>query len=430
MEMKTRPPRICLVTPGHVSTNPRLVKEADALTAAGCEVTVAAADYLRWAREADLEFASRPWRAAERTPFGPLAPFPARLKQGVRQRLAQRLLKAGASAELLENAAWHPAVPELAAAASKIAADLYIAHYPAALPAAAKAARMHGGRYAFDAEDFHLGDVPEGPAHDFTRRLTRAIEGRYLPGAAYVSAASPDIAGAYAEAYGVATPTVILNVFPAAEAPPAPTPRGTARPGPSLYWFSQTIGPDRGLECAVEAIARAASQPNLFLLGAPAAGYRERLSGFAQTLGCAERLHFLPPAPPSQMAFLAAGFDVGLASEIGHTPNNRLALSNKLFTYLLAGLPVVLSDTLAQARFAAEAPACLRLYPRGEPEALAVELDRLLLDPAQLCAARAAAFELGRARYNWECESRALVDLVRRSLAPQDGAARGAEQCA
>ena len=102
-----------------------------------------------------------------------------------------------------------------AAAAKRVPADLYIAHYPAALPAAAIAARRHGALYAFDAEDFHLGDWPEGPgASSSKRRLIRAIEGRYLPGCAYVTAASPGIADAYAEAYGIARPTVAAECLP------------------------------------------------------------------------------------------------------------------------------------------------------------------------------------------------------------------------
>ena len=134
-----------------------------------------------------------------------------------------------------------------------VKADLYIAHYPAALPAAAKSAARHGARYAFDAEDFHLGDLPDLPKHEHERRRLRAIEGAYLPRAAYVTAASPGIADAYVKGYGIKRPAVVLNVFPLSRAPASTTPRGTVEPGPSLYWFSQTIGPDRGLEAAVAA---------------------------------------------------------------------------------------------------------------------------------------------------------------------------------
>src|SRR5581483_4675772 len=100
------------------------------------------------------------------------------------------------------GAAISPFTFSLMRAAERISADLYIAHYPAALPAAAKAARIHRAHYAYDAEDFHLGDWPDGPAHETRRRLLRAVESRYLPKCAYVTAASPGIADAYAEAYG------------------------------------------------------------------------------------------------------------------------------------------------------------------------------------------------------------------------------------
>ena len=133
--------------------------------------------------------------------------------------------------------------------------DLYIAHYPAALPAVATAARKYGTRYAYDAEDFHIGDWPDDAKYDGERRLVREIESRYLQGCAYVTAASPGIAEAYVDTYGIKRPRVVLNAFPLGHALPNPTPQGTVRPRPSLYWFSQTIGPDRGLECAVRAIA-------------------------------------------------------------------------------------------------------------------------------------------------------------------------------
>ena len=43
--MSPKKSRICLVTPGQPSTNPRLVKEADALCEAGYDVQVVACKY-------------------------------------------------------------------------------------------------------------------------------------------------------------------------------------------------------------------------------------------------------------------------------------------------------------------------------------------------------------------------------------------------
>ena len=52
---------VCLVTTGHPSTNPRLVKEADALAEAGYDVRVVATKFWQWASEADAAFDNRPW---------------------------------------------------------------------------------------------------------------------------------------------------------------------------------------------------------------------------------------------------------------------------------------------------------------------------------------------------------------------------------
>ncbi|HEV2551863.1 MAG TPA: glycosyltransferase [Stellaceae bacterium] len=301
----------------------------------------------------------------------------------------------------------------LISAAKRIPADLYIAHYPAALPAAAIAARQQGAQYAFDAEDFHLGDWPDDPEHEPERRITYALEGRYLHRCAYITAASPGIADAYVRAYGVGRPTVVLNVFPRSRAPNAPTLAGTVVPGPSVYWFSQTIGPGRGLECAVLAIGRARTRPHLYLRGSPASGFLERLRAIAIEAGVVDKLQVLPPAPPGEMEHLAAPYDLGLSGEPGHTPNNRIALGNKLFSYILAGVPIVMSDIPAHSVFASQMGEAGKLYRVNDADSLASALDSILGDMAALARARAAAFDLGQTRLNWNVEKTILLGLIK-----------------
>jgi glycosyltransferase involved in cell wall biosynthesis len=410
--------RICIITPGHLSTNPRVVKEADALAAAGHSVHVIACAYSAWGEAADAEFADRPWVREPPVRFGPRAPKGLRLRQKARRASLLALARSGAPLPLAGlAAAYHDAAPELSRRAAKVPADLYIAHYVAALPAAAAAARRRGARYGFDAEDFHPGDPPDRPEYAFERSLISRIEAAVLPGCAYMTAAAPGIADAYAAEYAVSRPTVVLNVFPTADAAPAATPRGTAPGAPSLYWFSQTIGPDRGLECAVRAIALSQAAPHLHLRGQASPAYAEALMTLARAEGVADRLHLLEPAAPGDMVRLAADFDVGLVGETGVSRNRRIALTNKQFTYLLAGAPALMSDIPAHRAFAAETPGAVVLYPVDDAQALAEALDALLLKPTALAKARAAAFELGRRRFNWDLEQRSLVAAVEAALA-------------
>lgn len=407
-----KPTRICLITPGHLATNPRIVKEADALSTAGYQVSVIAADYLDWAADADAEFADRPWQTVYKIPFGPRSRKSTYFWQTVRRHAARRYVaQVGASASVLERAI-HPVAPELISAALRVPAEIYIAHYVAALPAAAHAAARHGAKLGFDAEDFHCGDYPDDARHAFDRELTYQIERLYLPLCHHLTAASPGIADAYAERYGTRRPTVILNVFPRSHAPPAPTPGGTARPGPSLYWFSQTIGPNRGLECAVQAIAIARSQPHLFLRGNMMPGYLEVLQSLAREVGVSDRIHFLALAQPRDMERLAAAYDVGLVSEVGATKNRRIALTNKLFSYLLAGLPVAASSVSAHSELSAETEGAVFLYETNDAAALAATLDGLLLKPDRLAKARARAWLLGKLRFNWDVEQKTLIESI------------------
>jgi glycosyltransferase involved in cell wall biosynthesis len=401
--------RICIVTPGALGSNPRVVKEAQALHEGGNEVKVIAIRTLAHVDGRDeAVLAAAPWRAQR-------LDFTARGAVWRLRRAAQiGYALAFSTTRCVDFAgrAFSALTGSLAAAAKRVPADLYIAHYPAALPAVAIAARRYGALYAFDAEDFHLGDWPEKPAHHSKRRMVRAIEGRHLPGCAYLTAASSGIADAYGDAYEIARPTVVLNVFPRAQAPSNPTPAGTVEPGPSVYWFSQTIGPDRGLECAIQAIGRARLRLHLYLRGSPASGFPDRLQTMAAAAGVAGRVHFLQPAAPSEMERLAAAYDVGFVGETGWTANRRVALTNKLFTYLLAGLPVVMSDIPAHRAFAPEAGAAARLYATDDADSLAAALDSLLGERTRLAAARATAFRLGQMRFNWDVEKVKLLDLI------------------
>src|SRR4051812_33953216 len=89
--------RICIVTPGPISSNPRVVKEADALAAAGYRVRVVFTQCLDRHVEWDFDLAAtKCWRytAIRWTKSGRL-PRLLRYWSGARQALFLRLAQAG-----------------------------------------------------------------------------------------------------------------------------------------------------------------------------------------------------------------------------------------------------------------------------------------------------------------------------------------------
>lgn len=419
--------RICLVTTGQPSTNPRLVKEADALVSAGHAVHVIGAHRADWADGSDRALlADRAWtnqiidfRRANTALFWKLR---------IRHRVARFAGRMPAFGGPWLGAAVSPVTPELTMAALGHRADLYIAHNLGALPAAAAAASRHGARLGFDAEDFHSGQFT--PAESTERQIARIVEERFLPRCDYVTAASPGVADEYS-ALGLGdAPTVILNVFPRAERPSHGPEEGHVGGRWRLYWFSQTIGRDRGLEEAIAAVAQLADLPvEIHVRGEWQPDYETRLRTQARRVGLADaRIVAHAPAPAAQMVRLAAAYDVGLALEPGRSDNNDLALSNKVFTYVLAGVPVLASATTAHRAIGETLGDAIAVVDIGDVAGVADALRFWFSHPARLQAARRAAWALGADRFNWDVEKQKFLGVVDRVLSqPRVRAPRAAE---
>ena len=93
---------------------------------------------------------------------------------------------------------------------------------------------------------------------------------------------------------------------------------------------------------------------------------------------------------------------------VGTSPSYRESLPNKLFEYVMAGIPVVASDFGSMGRIVQEQGVGLTCDPT-DPVALAGAVRRLQ-DPATYERCRAATPAMA-AVYNWDVEQRKLVAL-------------------
>ncbi|WP_263784444.1 glycosyltransferase family protein [Salinibacter grassmerensis] len=420
--------RICLITPGHPSKNPRLVKEADALAEAGDDVHVIAGDYHPWGHDADRQYQDRPWEL-ERVSYGAVASSGRQIYLGGRKRIAETLagwLPQGTRAVNLRAQHW--AIPELVDRAQSVPAELFIAHYLPAVPAALHAAEKHGAKAAFDAEDFHRGQFHDDERGSPEAERTRWFEETYLPQCESLTAASPGIARAYADELDIEEPTTILNVFPRSErsghTPPQELREEHPGDGISLYWYSQTIGPDRGLEMVVRAMGQIQDRVDdapcltLSLRGSWTDGYKTNLHALARSVGIENKqIRHLTRTPPDQLIERAAQHDIGLALEQAKSRNRDLCVTNKIFAYLLAGLPVVATNTQGQQFVHRHAPNAVRLCAIDDVGDMAQQLCRWVRDAESRKRASEAAYQAAEDRYNWDVEKETLLSTVRTLLA-------------
>jgi len=412
--------RVCIVTPGYISSSPRVVREADALHAAGFDVRVVFTQGgLTEVRAFDDQLLrERPWRASvfrwsASAPSERLAYY----RSGIRHHVARALSKRGATLDGVIARAEGRVYPELASLAQKEPAELYIGHYPAGLAAAAVASRRHGAALGYDIEDLYAETFPPSPSWNESRTRIIAIERRLTGSCRHLTAVSDLVADEFAKRYETARPIPIYNCHPWSD-------RGRMdgltkeRLGAdlSLFWFSQTVGLDRGLQTVIRAAGLARHPVQIHLRGAVDSDTRRVLAELAEAHGVSRAVHFHPRCAAEELLSRAAEHDVGLALETDTALNRALSVTNKIFLYFVAGISVVATDLPGQGHVMRTAPSAGALYSADDARAIARALDRWVERPESLASAKAAALEAGRARWNAESEGVRLVHSVERAI--------------
>jgi glycosyltransferase involved in cell wall biosynthesis len=407
--------KIVLISSGQPSLNPRLVKEADSLVENGFEVTVLYSYWNEWGTEIDKKLLPlKNWQAV-RVGGDPhqkkLTYFLSRLINRFCVLITNKTGIRYFADFAVSRSSWF-----LIRTAKKYSADLYIGHNLGALPATVKAAKKHKKPCGFDAEDFHRyessNDINDGGV-----TLKTFIENKYIPQLSYISASSKQIAHAYQQLFPDKQPLTILNVFPFGAGIKKVIPKAGAPI--KLFWFSQVIGPSRGIEDAAKVLHLLKNDDfELHLLGY----HTNQTKAFIDDLNDGGvKIFYHHPVMPDALVEFASQFDIGLAMEPGFSINNDFALSNKIFTYMQAALTIVASDTTAQSDLLAQYPTIGAIYSKGDAQSLADVLSGYNKNRDKLLKSREASWHLAKDTLNWKNESRKFLTLINQTINKAEG---------
>jgi glycosyltransferase involved in cell wall biosynthesis len=398
--------KILILIGAHLCTAPRPQKEAETLANAGHDVTVCGFWFDAELVERDrLLIANKKWR------FEPIIDFqPTHRFNNWRIRLQSRLAKerfkrfGTFSSGLLGYGA-----KAMLKVARQTRADLTIVHSEAGLWVGNQLLN-EGFRVGVDFEDWFSEDLL--PAARSARPIDQlqALESRLARECTYCLTTSHALAGALAEAYQAAKPTVIYNAFPWAERSQINEQKQDRQnPNlPSLHWFSQTIGPGRGLEILFQALVHLTIPVEIHLRG----NYPESARQWLEPLIPSEWRDYIfihPTVPNGELLSRIAEHDIGLALEYTDIPSRNLTVTNKLFQYLQAGLAVIATDTAGQREILSQKPAIGQLIPSNNPVALAQAVKELACEPEKLTLAKAASVQAAKEQFCWEKQSQSLL---------------------
>jgi glycosyltransferase involved in cell wall biosynthesis len=419
----SRVARIHIIIAGHLAMSPRGQREAAALQAAGHNVTMSGIGFDPALTRIDRELVRR--RSLRYSPALDVS-----AEEG-RRHLSERARGLWARGLFRVTGRITPAllgygVAEQLREARRIDADLTIVHGEAGLWIARELLR-DGRRVGVDFEDWFSRDLPPAERHARPAKELARLEKILLQKAAYRIASSHAMARALAAAYGVSEPSVVTNAGQE-RAPQTPQESSTSGDEPlRLHWFSQTIGPARGLELLVEALPLVRHPVRVTLRGACRPKNRAWLERIIP-VSCRSMIAVARPVPPWQLAECVAEHHVGLALETSAIPSRDVCITNKFFQYFASGLAVIATDTQGQREALAPCPEAGTLLAEASPQALAEAIDAYAADPDRLARARRAAHAAADGPWNGVREHETLVAEADRAL----GSAMAAvgERCA
>ncbi len=197
-----------------------------------------------------------------------------------------------------------------------------------------------GVRIVYDSHEFAINDVPNESR--WSIRLKYIIEWFFIRFADEVIVVSESIAEEYARLYSIKKPHVVLNCPPYIEQVKMDLfrQRFGIRPDQIIFLYQGALSKGRGIELLLKAFEQ--RHDDRCVLVCMGYGPLEAI-----VRGSARRsslIFYHQAVQPSVLLNYTSSADVGISLIEDSCISYRYCLPNKLFEYLMAGLPVIVSD--------------------------------------------------------------------------------------
>jgi glycosyltransferase involved in cell wall biosynthesis len=294
-------------------------------------------------------------------------------------------------------------------------ADIYHAHDLNTLPVAYWYARRHRSRLVYDSHELYTERNSKTPLSPVAKFSWRSMESNLIRKSHAVITVNTSIAKELAKRYKVRVPTVVMNT-PPRTVQPSPDGNNLLRaalpiaPDQKLLIYSGAVTFNRGLEKVIESLIHL---PDCYLvmMGYGIDKYKESLVKIVEKHSLGNRFSFYGPVAPDLVTMYAAGADLGLAPIQNACLSYYLCSPNKLFEYVIAGIPVIASDFPELRDVVSRFQIGVTFDPEN-PRDIARAADEILRNPEKAAAMRrntASAADV----FNWENESTKLLELYR-----------------
>lgn len=299
----------------------------------------------------------------------------------------------------------------------KVPADIYHAHDFNALYPTHKAARQRRKPLVYDAHELPLVD-PEVTRFTMIHRFAVRSLKRILSHCDSMITVSAPIVDELRMRYG-GPPAVLVRNIPSFHEPISSNRLREALRLPEstrVAVYQGGFQPNRSLDVLVRAAPYLDPGHVIVMVGGGQS--KPGIERLIAELGVGDRVILHPSVPYQELLEWTASADLGLILYRGsYSPNVLHCLPNKIFEYLMAGVPV-LSSPLDAIEEIIRTYGVGRVAASTEPEVVGRAISLTLSDEEGLSYMRRNALVAARRELNWEVEQQRLVDLYDRHFQP------------
>jgi glycosyltransferase involved in cell wall biosynthesis len=301
----------------------------------------------------------------------------------------------------------------------RTSADIYHAHDETALPFCYVAALLHRKPLIFDAHEVPTSALSEN--HIRMKSLLKRCFLLLVPHCRAVISISPSIVAEFRKRYRCQEVCLIRNIPEYQVVPKSDRLRCHLGLDSNIRiaLYQGNLQPDRGLDRLIRSAAFLERNVLLVLMGRSVRDMQSQLEALIASEGTGDRVKIVAPVPYKDLLDYTASADLGL---IFYSPDYlevQMYLPNKIFEYIMAGLPILSSQVNAVAEV-------IKTYDVGQilpsfaPDKIGEAINILLADRVALDRMRRNALRASQQDLNWKKEGQQLIQLYQSILSDSD----------
>lgn len=288
-------------------------------------------------------------------------------------------------------------------------ADLLVANDLDTLPANYLASRIQKNELFYDSHEYFT-EVPELVSRPRIQAIWKRIERWILPGIKHMYTVNNSIAGLYGTEYKKKIGVVRNVPFRIQRTITSIDRNALGLPGDKKIFIFQGSGINvhRGAEEVLQAMQHTEGLLLLFVGGGDVIDF---LKSETLRLKLSDKVMFVPRQSMEKLREYTRLADVGLSLDKDTNLNYKYSLPNKLFDYIQAEIPVLVSD-LPELRAIVEKYEIGKIVETHQPEKLAVQMMEMVKDPVRFAQWK-ENLKLAASELCWENEEVKLLEIFK-----------------